>query len=132
MNMKNRKTLLTPIRVTMVLCFSIWIAGCTRAPERLTEEDFLPDVSRGKDLVSVYACSACHEIAGVSGIPGNIGPPLTEWGQRKFIAGRVPNEAHILAQWIQNPQEFKPGTAMPDLGVSKVEALSMAAYLYSQ
>ncbi len=121
------------VRVTLALSIRIWFLGCSdRVPERLMEEDFPPSAEQGRALVAVYACTACHEIGGLSGIPGNLGPPLTQWSQRKIIAGRIPNEPRLLAHWLRNPQEVKPGTAMPDLGISELEALSMAAYLYSQ
>lgn len=83
-------------------------------------------------LVSAYGCAACHEIPGVSGNPGDIGPPLADWKRRKYIAGKLPNRPDMLIHWIANPQEVEPGTAMPDLGVKPREALDMAAYLYSQ
>ncbi|MBA3892957.1 MAG: c-type cytochrome [Gemmatimonadales bacterium] len=95
-------------------------------------DDLIAESERGKQLVSVYGCVTCHEIRGLSGNPGDIGPPLTRWKQRKYIAGRLPNDVPNLILWLRNPQEVNPGTAMPDLGVSKQDALDMSAYLYSQ
>jgi cytochrome c1 len=59
-----------------------------------------------------------------------VGPPLNEYAQRHYIAGNMPNTAENLVLWIQYPQRFEPGTAMPDLGLSEGEARNIAAYLY--
>jgi len=34
-------------------------------------------------------------------------------------------------RWVITPQEMKPGTAMPDLGLSEQQARDVAAYLYT-
>ena len=34
-----------------------------------------------------------------------------------------------MAEWIRHPQQMKPGTAMPDLGVGEREARDIAAFL---
>jgi cytochrome c1 len=60
-----------------------------------------------------------------------VGPPLAGFARRRFIAGRVPNEPEELVKWIRHPQGIKPGTAMPDLGVSDQHARDIAAYLYT-
>lgn len=78
-----------------------------------------------------YGCNSCHTIPGVRGANSLVGPPLTAFSRRRFIGGRVPNTAETLVLWIRNPQGVKPGTAMPDLGVSDQDARNMAAYLYT-
>jgi cytochrome c len=67
----------------------------------------------------------------VPGAVGNAGPPLEQFGRRSYIAGGIPNTVPNLVRWLDNPPAMKPGTAMPDLGVSLEEARHMAAYLYS-
>ena len=57
--------------------------------------------------------------------------PLERWGGRSYIAGHLPNAVDTLARWIAEPQALVPGTAMPDMGVSDVDARAMAAYLMS-
>ena len=42
-----------------------------------------------------------------------------------------PNDPHHLVRWVMTPQEMKPGTAMPDLGLSEQQARDVAAYLYT-
>jgi cytochrome c len=89
------------------------------------------DVVRGRQLLIDYACVTCHVIPGVPGTDGHIGPPLTNWARRGYIAGRLPNEPDNLIRWIENPQAIDPGNLMPVLGVSEEEARDMAAYLYT-
>lgn len=89
------------------------------------------DPERGKTLIGEYGCGACHTIPGVHGARGMVGPPLTAFGRRTFIAGALPNEPKNLVRWITGPPNVEPGTAMPDLGVSPEEARHIAAYLYT-
>jgi cytochrome c1 len=70
-------------------------------------------------------------IPGVPAARGLVGPPLTAWASRAFIAGQLPNRPEHLVRWIQNPQAVEPRTAMPDLGVSLADAQDIAAYLYT-
>jgi putative membrane protein len=85
----------------------------------------------GKELIATFGCGACHTIPGVAGARGMVGPPLTQFAGRAYIAGEVPNTERSLIQWIMNPQSIEPGTAMPNLGVSQAEARDIAAYLYT-
>ncbi len=83
----------------------------------------------GKAAMEKYGCGSCHEIPGVTGARGLVGPPLDHWGQRGIIAGHLANTPDNLASWIENPPAYSPGTAMPNLGVSDAEARQMARYL---
>ena len=87
------------------------------------------DPAQGQRLMAQYQCTACHAIPEVPGAAGNLGPPLDGFGRRSYIAGGIPNTPAALARWLDNPQAMKPGTPMPDLGVSPIEAQHMAAYL---
>lgn len=88
-------------------------------------------VERGRELLLQYRCGTCHTIPGVPASRGQVAPPLTAWGQRSYIAGRLPNRPEVLARWIADPQALVPGTWMPDLAVTPAEAQAMAAYLFS-
>jgi cytochrome c2 len=79
--------------------------------------------------VQTYGCGSCHVVPGVSGANGKVGPPLTDFGQRSYVAGLLPNNADNLQHWIRDPQQVLPGNAMPDLGVTQVDAQDIAAYL---
>jgi cytochrome c1 len=60
-----------------------------------------------------------------------VGPPLTSFARRTYIAGEVPNTLEYLVRWIEMPQAIEPGTAMPNLGVTEDQARDIAAYLYT-
>ncbi len=89
------------------------------------------DVERGRQAIVAHGCISCHTIPGVRRADAQVGPPLTEWALRRYIAGTLPNEPEHLIAWIINPQEIEPGTAMPTLGVTPEEARDIAAYLYT-
>ncbi len=89
------------------------------------------DPAMGKALIVSYGCGACHVIPGVDNAHGMVGPPLTHFGQRVYIAGEVANTPQYLIRWITVPQAIEPGTAMPNLGVTDAQARDIAAYLYT-
>jgi cytochrome c len=89
------------------------------------------NAAHGKVLIRSYGCGACHTIPGVYGARGLVGPPLTNLGERTMVAGELPNSAANLMRWIQHPRAVSPRTAMPDLGVSSLDAKDIAAYLYT-
>jgi cytochrome c len=102
--------------------------GCGRpAPEIVPDGD----PKQGAILLSAHGCGSCHTIPGVSGANGTIGPPLTHYSRRVYIAGKLPNRLENLIRWIRSPQSIEPGTAMPNLPVNEAEARVMAAYLYT-
>jgi cytochrome c2 len=103
------------------------LAGCseTRPPAL----DGKPE--SGKLLLRQFACSACHEIPGVAGARGNVGPPLGGIARRVYIAGVLPNTPERMASFIRNPQAADPRSAMPDMGVTAEHARDMVAYLYT-
>jgi cytochrome c1 len=111
-----------------VLC----LAGCGAASDETPRRPVPGGVaSAGRDLLSHYGCGSCHVIPGVRGANGMVGPPLTHFAQRSYIAGEVANNADFLVRWITVPQAIEPGTAMPNLGVTDGQARHIAAYLYT-
>jgi cytochrome c len=88
-------------------------------------------VERGKILMAQYQCGSCHAIPGVPGAKGEVAQTLRAWGQRSYIAGRLPNRPDVLARWIVDPKALVPGTPMPSMGVSLTDAQHIAAYLLS-
>jgi len=97
-----------------------------------TPHDPLPGYNgtpqRGRILIARYGCASCHLIPGAA-TQGLVGPPLSHFGSRSYIAGVFPNQPIDLQQWLQHPQSMKPGTGMPDLGMSDRDARDVAAYL---
>jgi cytochrome c1 len=88
------------------------------------------DASRAPPLLRRYGCAGCHNIPGIPGADGLVGPPLGDLRQRVFIAGKLPNTADNLVKWIVAPTSIHPASAMPNTGVSESEARDIAAYLY--
>ncbi|SFE83274.1 c-type cytochrome [Blastococcus tunisiensis] len=112
------------------LATAVAVAACSVPGADLPPaESDLGDPDRGAVLIDDYGCSSCHVVPGVEQADGLVGPPLTSFGRRMYIAGNLPNNAENLQYWIREPQEVEPGTAMPDLGVTRVDARDIAAYL---
>lgn len=89
------------------------------------------DPERGAQIISEIGCGACHKIPGIDGAEGVVGPPLTDWPSRSFIAGKLPNEPNNLIKWIMDAPSVEPKTAMPDLDLTADQARDVAAYLYT-
>jgi cytochrome c len=90
------------------------------------------DPSRGRSAIMEAGCGACHEIPGVPGAYGRVGPSLASFGARVYVGGVATNTAGNLVRWIQHPRAVNPGTAMPDLGLDEPTARDIAAFLYAQ
>jgi cytochrome c len=102
--------------------------GCRRLSPAMEPDR---DPKQGAILLSAHGCGGCHTIPGVSGANGTIGPPLTGYARRGYVAGKLPNQLDNLMRWIRDPQSIEPGTVMPNLPVNEAEARAMAAYLYT-
>jgi cytochrome c len=89
------------------------------------------DPQRGRGLMRRYGCAGCHEIPGVRGADGRVGPSLKHVAGRIYIGGVVPNTAANLVRWIEDPPSLAPGTAMPRTGAAPQEVRDIAAYLYT-
>jgi cytochrome c len=88
------------------------------------------DPGRAEAAIAKYGCGSCHVIPGIRLARGKVGPPLTDFALRTYIAGQAVNTPRNLAAWIRRPDSVEPGTVMPALGVSEQEARDIAAYLY--
>ncbi|HEV7914264.1 MAG TPA: c-type cytochrome [Albitalea sp.] len=89
------------------------------------------DAGRGPRLMAQYQCGSCHVVPGAPAAATAIAVPLTRFGQRSYIAGRLPNGPATLPLWLLDPPAQVPGTAMPRLGLSPQDARDIAAYLLS-
>lgn len=63
-------------------------------------------------------CQACHAVGGVGGV---VGPSFDGVG-RRFDAAK-------LDAWLKDPQAVKPGTAMPNLGLSDAVRAELVTWL---
>jgi cytochrome c1 len=89
------------------------------------------DPHAGRQALGRKPCGRCHQIPGVTGARGKIGPPLTAFAGRVYIAGRLNNNPDNLVRWLLDPQSVDPETAMPPTGLSDRQARDIAAYLYT-
>ncbi len=115
-------------RVTLAVALLVAACGPSRA-EREARAMTGGDPRRGRALVRTYGCGTCHEIPGVRGATGSVGPPLTAIANRSYLAGRLENTPANLIRWIRTPRQLSPGTAMPEMGVTEPDAKDLAAYL---
>lgn len=87
--------------------------------------------ARGASAILHYGCGYCHTIPGIRDADGLVGPPLGGIARRVYVAGVLQNNPQNLIRWIRNPQAVDPLTAMPNLGVTEIDARHIAAYLYT-
>lgn len=104
--------------------------GCSKSPGTAVARQ-VGDPARGAGLISWYGCGACHTVPGISGANSLVGPPLTHFAQRGYVAGMLRNTPDNLVRWIRDPQKIVPGNAMPALGIDNRDARDIAAYLYT-
>ena len=113
------------IKAALTVAAALTLTSC--GPEHGSSHE--GNAARGRELLERYSCNACHRISGVRDAIGTVGPPLDDVGSRVYIAGTIPNSTSNMARWIQSPQAYKPGTAMPNLNVTDADARDMTAYL---
>lgn len=108
--------------------FDAWAAGFNTPPK-----DFAADstadalVREGQGLFLTKGCVGCHSMYPAMPL---IGPNLHHVGSRSHIAaGTLENTDANLARWIQDPQAWKTGVLMPNLGITDAEAAALVAYL---
>lgn len=85
--------------------------------------------AQGLEIVE-STCSACHTVAGTSA-SGTVGPELSHFASLPQIADVVENTPENLHDWLENPPAVKPGTAMPDLGLTEQQIQALIEYLYT-
>ena len=90
------------------------------------------DATAGRALLAAKGCVACHVVPGVPGAIGTIGPTLAGIGnaaRHATLANGAPNTPANLNAWIKDPQAQKPGTLMPNVGLTQKEADDLTAFL---
>src|SRR5579864_1067188 len=87
--------------------------------------------AEGQQIIASKPCVGCHTIPGIPGANGTIGPNLAGVASRTKIAGGAVDNTgpDDLKAWIMNPPAKKPGTLMPNLGLTDDEATKIVAYL---
>lgn len=103
-----------------------WIADMSEVDPDEVPQDAV--AAEGKELFEEKSCMGCHAIGSS---PGQVGPNLTNFGNRTTIAGILEPTKENLVDWIIDPESIKPGNLMtgkyPDL--SDDEAEKIAEYL---
>jgi cytochrome c2 len=89
------------------------------------------DADAGREALARRPCGGCHEIPGVRGAQGKVGPSLSGFAGRAYVDGRLTNSPDNVVAWIVDPHAIDPQNAMPATGVGQAEARDMAAYLYT-
>ncbi len=98
--------------------FERWLAAEARPARGNTPAAF----ARG-------GCADCHTIRGTDA-HGDVGPDLTHLASRTTLAANtIPNTPHYLADWIRDPQHFKPGNKMPNLQLRESDWRALTTYL---
>jgi cytochrome c oxidase subunit 2 len=103
--------------------FRAWLANISQPA--------VSSASRGLKVFLSHACSGCHQIRGTPA-RGLVGPDLTHLMSRTTLAaGTIPNTRDALANWIIDPQRYKPGNKMPALNVTGPDLDALLTYLRS-
>jgi cytochrome c len=89
------------------------------------------DPNKAQALIVQFGCAGCHQIPGIRGPSGTVGPPLADIGAQIYLAGRLANTPEGLIEWIADPHKTDARSAMPATGISKEQARDVAAYLLS-
>lgn len=128
------RTVVRAHRLPRAALLLLWAAFAVGLPVEAAGPSWIVaggDANRGPKLIQQLGCAACHTVPGVANAHGNVGPPLTRFGDRTYIAGMLRNTPPNLVRWIRDPQGVVPGNAMPNMGISDEQARDIAAYLYT-
>lgn len=129
--MKVTPTRSACLLLATVLGSGLLATGCGQTDRVPPQQVTSGSPARGAADIRHYGCGTCHTIPGIEGADSLVGPPLTHWAQRSYVAGMLPNSAGNLEHWIRDPQGVVPGNDMPNLGVTAQQAKDIAAYLYT-
>ncbi len=110
----------------VVLFLALLLGGCRDDAE---SRETGGDAARGASLIAKLGCGTCHNVPGIDGATGLVGPPLDHMGARVYIAGVLRNTPDNMAIWLREPQSVVPGNAMPNMGLDQDQARDITAYL---
>lgn len=87
------------------------LGGCTLGnTDESASSITVGNSANGRRLLYSYGCGSCHTIPGVGEADGTVGPPLSGFGSRFYIAGVLQNTPGNLVRWIAHPRKCNPGT----------------------
>lgn len=97
----------------------------------------LADPERGRALLASKACTLCHRFTGAPNTaPGKLPIELAEPDLRRGLA-QAPDlrftrdrlRPAALVAWLLDPPRHKPGTPMPKIPLTELEARQLAAFI---
>ena len=106
--------------------YAKWAQGALAEANRLND----PATKKGRETFLSLPCTGCHTVQGTSA-GGKVGPDLTHVASKKSIAGGAvsPVNEDTLTRWIANPPALKPGTQMPNYGLSSDQVHDIVQWL---
>jgi len=108
--------------------FNAWVAQQAQPAEANPVD---PGVAQGKNMFESLACVNCHRVQGTTAT-GVFGPDLTHLMSRQTIgAGVLPMNHQNLRDWVNDPQNAKPGCFMPSMKLTDAELDQVVSYLES-
>jgi cytochrome c oxidase subunit II len=110
--------------------FEAW----TRARSRPLASPEGPELERGLAVFFEAGCAACHSFDGRirSAGSGFAGPDLFDLRNRSTLGAlTIENTPENLADWIIDPNAFKPGVRMPGHRLEYADLSALLAYLES-
>jgi putative heme-binding domain-containing protein len=111
-NVQSERPLRPVLTKADMLSFSKWFSENGQAKEQ---------TDSGKTLVmNKKSCLGCHQLNDEG---GKIGPSLNRSSSNY--------KPEWLYAWISNPQNFRPGTRMPNLGLEPKEVRAITSFLVS-
>ncbi|WP_370177740.1 cytochrome c family protein [Alteriqipengyuania sp.] len=116
--------------MAMIALLACTLLTACKDPVQTRQEPTDDSQMRGLAAIERAGCGSCHEIPGLDWPKGRLGPSLEGFDDVGLIAGELPNRPDVLAAFIRNAPEVKPGSTMPPMPLSQEEAEDIAAYLY--
>jgi len=104
--------------------FQAWVKQQQSPPVEMTG-----DAAKGEQVFMSGACGTCHAVQDTKA-KGVIGPNLTHFASRRTFAGSILDiSPQNLSAWLANPENLKPGTKMPNLGLTPEKISALVSYL---
>ncbi len=100
--------------------FETWAQNMATTDDDVEEETTV--AVEGREVFE-QNCISCHAVGGEG---GNMGPNLTNFGEREVVAGFLEYNDENIADFIRYPQEKKPGSLMqafPQITDEEMDAL---------
>jgi len=101
--------------------FAAWVKQQAGIPPK----PVTADEQLGEKIYRENICTNCHL--------RSVGPDLTHIASRRTLAaGALENTPENLAAWLHDPDDFKPGSNMPNFKLSPGDVRALVAFLETQ